>query len=361
MAIAFELVNSREGGTRGLFGSSNQTTLWQVTLDAADDDPVLYLKENYVPPGVPFPWPDVQGFASEYTPFHTPDPKTWNVLVNYLPPIVANLQSGWFIEVEIATEGKHALQDRNGVPIGPRAYLQIPKTFTEPDNLGTFTTRAGQLGWDSTRQYKSIVPPTGNPGSTAGLDSSGEFNWFAAGLARKDGRRIKGATKQKRVGTLVLRKIVPNLTDSQLGLLVSANTGINKSTWFGARTGTIQQRGVLVRPDDGQINQTTRIQGIVWNLTLIYHWDEDGIEDETRTIDTVQHPDGTETVATFAGEFGNQVIATPVVAGQASTIMRKVGDVIVTDQPQYDLVDFVGLISSAVGSAPVGLNSLLQP
>lgn len=354
MATAKELRQSRDGGTRGLFGIINQTTLHEVILDTATDDPVIALQTattGAIPKGTRFPWSDVVAYAQEYTPFHTDAPRVYRVLVNYLPPIVADLSSTWFIEIETATEGKVVYQDRNGVPIGPRVYKNRPLDLSG-DDLLNFNNDCVKHKFEPSIIFKARHP------------EKGELEY----VATKDpifGRRSLGATKLKRVGTLVLRKIVPNLTDNQLGRLVAANTALNSVTWFGGRAGTIQQRGCNARPSDGILNVTTRIPGIVWDVTLIYSWDEEGIEDETRTVDSIQNDDGSRAIITGDPGFTTLELAGPTSTGQAKTTMTAFRSATetttVTQQPIYERIDFQGFIASVLGSAPTSIRSFTKP
>lgn len=221
-----EIMSSRNGSTRGLFGVS-YATVWRVYLDiAADDftfnrypDPAGIL-EAFIPYGSPHPW-NIFATASQFTALEKESPTRFLVEIAYTIPDLSNpgtLQTGWIMSVRGSSITKRKLE-------------------TIPDGDGnTFAVGA-----------RVVTPASGpiEPGST-GLrvqllktDDEGGIVEDTVDLIRMKFRKNEGAEVQVPGLLLQLTKIVSAFDATRLPIVTSFYKRTNSVLFLGAPAGHV--------------------------------------------------------------------------------------------------------------------------
>lgn len=297
MATVYEILESREGGTRGQHGAIGHGRSFHVTVDSVNDDPSAVIQTTpltdtgeLISIGAPHPW---GAFGVVVTDFReaerlpTKDKKDWIVDALYGPPLIVDPSRPWDVSVDVSLDTYTAYTDLDGQVIGPAVYHPVPtdETFSAAALLAEKNRLRDKRGFDIDTVYRA---PT----------SEGFIELYRAANNK---RRAIGLPRTRKVAMFTLSKILPRLTASQIGAVMAMVNAVNATAFFGASKEQAKFVGIRARSGPGVMTGQT-VPNVIWDVELFFaiDWDRHNPNSE---FDMYEHSDGTRgIIETAAGQ-----------------------------------------------------------
>ena len=274
MASAFELFESREGDSSGVFGDVSVTRVFQVTCDAATDDPKATLRDlrsGGVPQGSLHPDSGRNGIvALMYTRSTRRGPLVWLVIVHYGPPVFfPTEQPYWEMAIRGSQDQEFVLHDLDGRPIGNPQFETGNAANADGDGGVQFRTTRFVPGDDS------VAPPTRGSVESINLWMPHYDN------PAKRWVNLEGATRYRRGGEVLLQRSFAKFPQ-EIGTVIAAINTINKdyvrvqlADFKGLTTlsppGHFMLANADAQPMPGVI-VGQRIPGRIWQVTILLRY-----------------------------------------------------------------------------------------
>lgn len=287
MASVTELFNSRDGGTRGVYGAENMRRLFHVIVDSQTSDPLNAITRTSGGPvlGSAHPWGAFGVVVIGYTPRRLA-PLLWEVEALYGVPLAIDPNRPWDVSIDTSLDTYTEYEDLDGQTIGPAIYHPVPRASDYPDEA--FTAAKNKLrderhfDVDGTTFYAS----TSDDGQQALYQAIGSK------------RRATGLPRTRPVATMTLSRTLGSMTDGSFRNVNNMVNTVNLSTFFGAVPGVAKFVGMSTRSGAGTI-VGQQVPNVVWDVNLVFAIDWDG-HNPSNEYDIYEHSDGTTSTIELA-------------------------------------------------------------
>lgn len=288
MATAYEIMESREGGTRGQHGTIGHGRSFHVTVDSVNDDPSLILQTTpltdtgeLVTIGSSHPWGAYGVVVTDFREaarLESKDKKDWIVDALYGLPLVVDPARPWDAAVDVSLDTYTAYTDLDGQVIGPYVYHPVPdpKVFGPAALTAEKNRLRDDRGFDISTEYKA---PT----------SDGFIGLYRAANNK---RRAVGLQRTRKVAMFTLSKVLPRLTASQISAVMAMVNAVNSTQFFGASKEAAKFVGIRARSREGVMTGQT-VQNVVWDVELFFAIDWD-LHNPKSEFDIFEDKDGTK-------------------------------------------------------------------
>jgi hypothetical protein len=289
MATVYELLDSRQGGTRGNDGAQGHGRSFHVTTDSVNDDPSAVIQATpcadtgeVVSIGASHPWGAYGIVVTNLREAERMTQTQWIVDAIYGVPLVPDPTRPWDISVDVSLDTYTAYVDLDGQVIGPAVYHPVPR---EEDYPGERLMQEVNRLRDKEKFDTTSVNPFFAPISSG---------WQALYKLQNSKRRAIGLPRTRKVANFALSKVLPRLAASQIGAVQAMVNTINATTFWGASKEKVKFVGMRARSGPGVMTGQT-VPNVVWAVELLFAIDWDG-HNPMNEYDLYEHKDGTQGV-----------------------------------------------------------------
>lgn len=291
MATVYELLDSREGGSRGLDGAQGHGRSFHVTTDSVNDDPSAVIQATptadtgeVISIGASHPWGAFGVVVQALREAERITQTQWIVDALYGPPLVPDPLRPWDISLDVSLNEYTAFTDLDGQVIGPAVYHPFPRSVDFPgDRLTQEINRLrNDEGFDITA---GTSPPFWAPTSN---------RWQGLCRLQNNKRRAIGYPRTRKVAQFALSKVLPRLAASQIGAVQAMVNSVNATTFWGASKEKVKFIGMRANSGNGIMTGQT-VPNVIWSVELVFAVDWDGHNPQNE-FDIYEHKDGTQGV-----------------------------------------------------------------